>query len=161
MTESSTTMGYRFAMKLSVHRYSNKESLPKKGANMIDTEVLRKFKELREQKTALNSELREVNEQLDQYTNAITEMFATDGIDSIKVDGKTIYKRNQIWAKIEDGKKEQAMEILEKLGFDDMISLSWQRLSAFVREHIENDAPLPPEFEGVIGHTDKISLGLR
>ena len=127
----------------------------------MDVATLRRFKELREKKTALELELKEINEELDRYADIITNEFATEGIDSMKIDGKNIVPSSMIWAKVEPGKKEEAKAILESMGLDDMVGFNFQRLSAYVREIIKSGDNLPKEFEGVIGYYEKISLRLH
>ena len=115
-------------------------------------ELLKRFKEKKERKSALDKEVKEINQELEALKERILEMFLTSGVDSIKVDGKTISSYKQIWAKIDPTNKVKAREILKSMGLEDsLVTLNHQALSAYIREFVQEGNDLPKEFDGVIG----------
>ena len=106
---------------------------------MLDTEVLKEFKQKKERKAELKEELRIVEEELGLLEGQIINTFADLGIGSIKP---------------------MAQKILEEQGLTSMITLNYQSLSAYIREIVKSGEDLPEEFNGVISYHDKMSLRL-
>jgi len=126
----------------------------------MDFNILRQYKEKREEKTKLNEQLKFIEGEIKLLEDMIINSFANEGVNSIKIDGKTITTSSQIWAKIAEGQKEKAKEVLKELGLDSIITLNYQSLSAYIREIIKSGEELPEQFRDVIGFHDKISLRL-
>ena len=96
----------------------------------------------------------------------IKELYAAGGVQSVKVDGKTVYLHRQIWSSAETGKGEDLATVLALLGKGDLVktSVSAQTLSSLVREYERDndDMPiLPDELKGLVRVSDKVSIRLR
>ena len=124
----------------------------------MDINILRQYKEKREEKAKLSEQLKMIEGEIKLLEDMIINNFADEGIKSINVDGKTITTSSQIWAKIAPDKKEEAKHILRELGLDSIITLNYQSLSAYIREIVKSGEELPEQFRDVIGYHDKVGL---
>jgi hypothetical protein len=135
-------------------------------------EPIKKWLEL----TAKRKELEAQAEALKDEANALEENIianlADNCIDSIKVDGRTVYTKRELWASAADGDTARTCEVLKANGFDDYVkeTFSTQSLSSYVREldkSFEGDRPdnpvelLPEVLRPVIKVTEKYRLQSR
>lgn len=126
---------------------------------MSVTDDLRRLLELRQQKESHEDALKPINTEIEMVTGRILDRWAENGIDSMKLDGKLVSLRRQSWARVLD--REHVAEVLREAGLDHLLTPNATSLSAYVREREENELPLPPAFEGVIGTYEKFSLSVR
>ena len=113
---------------------------------------------------SLDAELQEMERPL------LEEIAAAGGVLKT-LDGKTVSVRTQEWVGVEyegvETKPEgyvRACEALERAGMEQYIlgpRFNVQSLSARVREMIRNQEPIPPEFEGALKISEKVTLTTR
>jgi hypothetical protein len=88
-------------------------------------------------KKALENELKEVGSEIEVLSEECREKFIQEGIQSMRVDGRTVYIYRQIFSGIAEGYgKPDVKGALEELGLDDLIGYNSQSLNAYVRELI-------------------------
>jgi hypothetical protein len=123
------------------------------------------FASLYDAKRRLDAELRGIKAQIAALEEPLMEQLTAQGLRSCHLTtGETVYLHRQVWAGVKsDGdkataeEKRRAVEALEQLGMTDMVTLNYQTLSAWCREHDQ----LPPELDGVIELEEKYSLRCR
>jgi hypothetical protein len=148
----------------------------------MQIDKLKQFLTLTAKKKAAKKDLEEIDAQLEKLDGELTKMFEQDGVNSMNVDGKTVYVHNQKWAGVlkegkdaTDEERARALQALRDAGMDDYITESFnsKTLSSFVKEVLES-APLeiqtdpkrwyevlPPSFAGAIKVTEETSIRVR
>lgn len=136
----------------------------------MNIELLTNYANLMKEKKDLDAQARIIKGEIAHIEDAVQEQFINNGVDSLKVNGQTLYLHQQLWAspKKRDGDStdsayERACKKLSEIGLDDFVNprFSTQSLSAFVRERSSDGEPLPDGFEDVISVTEKISVRVR
>lgn len=123
------------------------------------TAPLKRLLTLNAEKDALEAQLKAVNAERDHITQSILDRWSEDGTQSIKLDGKTVYLRRSIYAKVLD--REHVAEAMREAGLDSMLTPNTNTLSAWLREKEENGEPLPPGLDGIVGTYERFALGVR
>lgn len=126
---------------------------------MSGTDDLKKLLGLNAQKEALEQQLKEINQERDRITGHVLERWSTDGVSSMKVDGKTVYLRRSVYARVLD--REHVADALRAAGLDSMLTPNTNTLSAWLREKEEQGEPLPPSLDGIVGMYERFALGVR
>jgi len=130
---------------------------------MLKTEKFKSFLELTNQKKQLEASLDTVKRQIADLEEELLDNLVEAEVDSLKVNGKTIYPHKQMWAKVLTT-KEDVIQALKKAGIDHIYvkeGFNHQSLSAYVRECINEWGELPAEFDGILGFSEKYSLRAR
>lgn len=97
----------------------------------------RDFIALKQRKTALDAELKEVNQQIAATQEQLLAQFADAGRTSETVDGYTIYRHPQLWASMAEGQREALVVALRETGHAELTTVNHQTLSSFVREALD------------------------
>lgn len=100
-------------------------------------------------------ELKDVRAALEEQ---LLEQFGEAGVSSVKVGGRTVSMRRDIYAKILD--PERLHEALRAAGFGDLIQpkVDSTKLSALVREFDRGDVECPDELAEVVTASEKFSI---
>lgn len=133
---------------------------------MLDTSLAREFarltarkRELEEQVTAINSEIRGIEGPL--LTNMVNE-----GVESLPVShdkGKsTVYVHSQIWAKPK-ASRDAAAAALKEAGLGEFVveGFNTNTVSAFVREELKEGNELPTPVQEAFTVSEVVSLRSR
>jgi hypothetical protein len=64
---------------------------------------LKRFVELETKKKEIDAELKRVNKELDELESALIPDFVLDGVQSMNVDGRTVYLARDIYAGVAEG----------------------------------------------------------
>lgn len=128
----------------------------------MDMDLLKVFKGLLARKKELDADVEEVKREIAELQPQVLDMFAREGIQHIKIDGKILYLRKQLWAGLQDGvTREDAIQSLKQHGLDDYVSESYNliQVSAHFRElaRESDDYVLPEGFKV----TEKFTISLR
>lgn len=123
------------------------------------TDSLKRLLALSAEKDALEAQIKTVNAERDRITQDILDRWSEDGTQSIKFDGKTVYLRRSVYAKVLD--REHIAEAMREAGLDSMLTPNTNTLSAWLREKEENGEPLPPALDGMVGTYERFALGVR
>lgn len=129
----------------------------------MNGELLERFIVAMERKRDLEADLRSVQDVLNALEPALLEEFVSDGLQSCKRDGHTVYIHKQLWASPEEGDYARACLALTAAGLGEMVAprFNVNTLSAWCRERAEAEEPLPAAFEGAIKVNEKVSLRMR
>lgn len=122
---------------------------PQESGN-LNTNILKRFAELEEKKSEIESELRIVKDELGKLDSLVQDQLINSGIKRISVAGRTIFVKERIIAKYNS--RAEAIEALKKADLGYLVSENFntQTLNAYIAELIRNGEPLPKEFEGAI-----------
>jgi hypothetical protein len=116
------------------------------------TDTQRKFAALYREKLELQDRLNQVTKELGEMQEPMLDFFGDAGMQSVSVDGITLYIHEQIWANTAEGStKELACEALVANGFGEFVSpgFNTSTLSAKAREMERNGESFP---EAVLAH---------
>ena len=128
-----------------------------------------KWLELDNEIKRLEAEVKDLKEQREAAMQEVLDGWSCSGLGSIRLNGETIYVRNEIHAELPKGKA-AAVALLKTTEHAAVVreDVNSQTLDALVRELTRNDEndrvydkPLPNEFEGVIGKFERQVLGRR
>lgn len=133
----------------------------------MNIEIFRQYLTLKDQKADLEAELKTVVERIAFFENLILEEFVDNGIDSLRVDGRLVFPKQQMYASVPALTKEVKQGLMAE-GAADLISesVNSQRLSGFVREYMKEKgiteiAGLPEWMKNGFNIYEKVSLGVR
>lgn len=132
-------------------------------SSQINVEQMRRYVELTKRKRQAEGELDELKKELSRLETKLLEDFERAGVDSMRIDGMTVYPHRQLFANARDGDKERAVEALRACGLDDYVKeqFNTQSLSAYVRELDELEEPLPPPLAEALDIHEKYTLRVR
>jgi len=127
---------------------------------MLNVDEYQAYVELFKEKQNLEKKLEKIKKRLKQLESGLIDQLLQNNMTRISVDEKTVYIRNQIWAKISN--KEKAIEALRAEGYDDYVKPGYNsnQVSKLLRELDERDEDLPVSFKGVIEPSTKTTLGV-
>ncbi len=113
----------------------------------------------------LDSELDSVSERVDALKEEragieaqLIEQYAMAGVQSMRVDGKSVYLRHDTYAKILD--KDKLIPVLRRTKHGDIVkeTVNSNTLSALVREIFDGQHKVPKAWDGVLTVSDKFSI---
>lgn len=122
-----------------------------------------------ERKRRLEEELKDAKARLEEMEPRIVEQFQADGVQSLNVDGYTVYLNRKLFGGAKDGDKPAMMAALKATGDESWMFLvednvNHQRLQARIREcpQDENGMPVLPEsLRGAIAIYEEFTIGAR
>lgn len=137
---------------------------------MAGKTLFERFIKIEEEKIALEEKLKSVKAKRDDLADKIMSSFEKQGIDNIRINGRTVYIQRQIWAG-HNGDKQATCDAFKDAGLDEYISdnFNTQQISAYVRE-FEGDSvltmdellsKLPKQIQGAIKLTEKFQVKTR
>jgi hypothetical protein len=126
----------------------------------MNMEQLKEFVCLENRKRDLDAELKGVKARLDELEEALVPQFIEDGVQSMKVDGRTVSLAQEIYASPLDG-RERVVEALKASELAQYVSENYNTnsLSAFVRE-VARDVAAQAEREERIFTEDDVRAAL-
>lgn len=133
-------------------------------------ELVHRYVELVKRKREIEAELRAVKTELGEgdggpgrVEKAALDWMVENGMQSVRVDGMTLYVNRQLWAGPTDGDYHAACEALKSAGLGDLVQerFNVQTLSSWVRERDKDGEPLPAAFAGRIEVAEVFRLGAR
>lgn len=116
-------------------------------------QLFKKFIELTKEKRAIEERLKIINGELSNLQDPILNEFQEQGVQSMNIDGMTMYIQSQLWAKRNpECPPELAIKALEEAHLEEYIkpSFNTQALSKHFREREENNEEIPPCLLGKI-----------
>lgn len=127
------------------------------------TAVFRRRVELQREKQQIKDREKAINADIASLDEHVIKHLTESGIDSIKIDGTTLYTRNEIRASTINKNYEGACKALREAGMDELIDerFNANSLSAAVRTMIDEGQEIPASFEGVIKVSENVVVGLR
>jgi len=126
----------------------------------MNMEQLKEFVCLENRKRDLDAELKAAKARLDELEEALVPQFIEDGVQSMKVDGRTVSLAQEIYASPLDG-RDRVVEALKASELAQYVSENYNTnsLSAFVRE-VARDVAAQAEREDRIFTEDDVRSAL-
>jgi len=127
-------------------------------------EQLKRYVELEKERRRLEQLLGGVRESIDALMPVMTESFAANGLDNMRLDGLTIYKRAVRYVTKRTGiSTQEVCERLERAGLGYMVAPAYNAnsLKSCILERLDNDQTIPPEIEEVLNIGSMVSLSTR
>ena len=105
----------------------------------MNTAELKEFVSLEKEKADLKQQLKQVQERLDELDRKLTEQFLQDGMESSKIDGRTVYLRRDIYASAKEGCREAVVAALKACQLSQYVREDYNAKSveAMVRELVK------------------------
>lgn len=102
--------------------------------------------------------LKQLEDEWDVIEEQLLDQFAEAGVQSVKVSGKSVGMRRDVYAKILD--PERLHDALRAAGFGDLIQpkVDSTKLSALVREFDRGEVECPAELAEVVTASEKFSI---
>lgn len=127
----------------------------------MNTAELTRYRDMHRDIRALEAQVKEMKAEADSVEQALVEAALTEGIQSVNVDGSTLYLHRQVWPKVED--RPAAVHALRATGYGELVSETFNtnQLGAVIRERLNNGEELPLEWSGAISIVEKTSLRIR
>jgi hypothetical protein len=127
----------------------------------LNTDRIKAYAELDELRLKLNRELDKIRKKQAKLEPMILENMGESGVDSMRVEGRTVYIQRLIWGKYSD--RGDAIKALKEAGLEDLVSEGFNanQLAAYLRELDATNEPLPPEFRGRIEPNEVFSIRTR
>lgn len=129
----------------------------------IDTDLVRRYKDLRAAEKEADSERAAVKEEADKLEQQIVDMYSDAGVPSLSIDGKTVYLHRSTYAQRLPGlTSEDVMAALRASGHGDIVkdTVNGQTLNALVRELCDGDEPkgLPEPLAEVLEMGERFAI---
>lgn len=125
----------------------------------MDAEVIRQYVELNRRKRELEAEARDVKARMDDLSGQIEADMIENAIDSLKVDGATVYLHRQMWVSPDS---DAIIGDLQAAGLDDCVAVGHMRLNGLVREVLgEQNGDLEPFYDAYPAMRGKLKLAER
>ena len=122
------------------------------------------LKELRERKSEIDAQLKEVNALITQTEEELSGMMVDTETQSFNRSGTLFYLNTKTYASAKADRKDELFETLKKNGFGSLVveTVNANSLAAFVREQItENEDTLPEWLDGKVNVFEKTTVGVR
>jgi hypothetical protein len=94
----------------------------------------------------------------------LTEQFAANGVQSINIDGCTVFLRLERYANARPQCRSELVAWARASGLDDMIVVQPQRFKSWCREQLDSEAcgfALPSEIAGMVNVFETAALRIR
>ena len=125
-------------------------------------EIADKYLEKREKKSELETQIKDVNEELESLEQELIGLMTDNEIDSFKRNGILYSVVTREFQSANPERKEELYLQMKKKGFEHLFTINTNTLSATVKELIaENDGKLPDWLEGLINQTEKQSIRIK
>ncbi len=127
-------------------------------------ELADELKALRDQKDALEAELKQVNMDIDNVDWHLSTLMAETETQNFTRAGTMFCLTTKTRASAREGMKDDLFAALRTEGFGDLIyeTVNANSLSAFVKEQIaENSDALPDWLDGLVNVFEKTTVGVR
>jgi len=132
----------------------------KEVETILDTKTFKEYVALNNKKKELESELKEVKEQIVEKEPFLIDNLINNDMTKISIAGKTCYIKINTFAVIKN--RADAIQVLRDTGYEDYIKegINAQSISKLVRDLIEENGNLPEEFGDIITKGQVSKLGV-
>lgn len=125
-------------------------------------EIADKYLEKREKKSELETQIKDVNKELESLEQELIGLMTDNEIDSFKRNGILYSVVTREFQSANPERKEELYLQMKQKGFEHLFTINTNTLSATVKELIaENGGKLPDWLEGLINQTEKQSIRIK
>ncbi len=102
------------------------------------TAELKEFVKLEQEKADIKLRLKNIETRLGELDESLTKQFLEDGIQSTRIDGRTVYLHRDLFASAKDGDKESVVTALKACNLGQYVKEDYNAnsLKAYVREMV-------------------------
>jgi vacuolar-type H+-ATPase subunit E/Vma4 len=95
-----------------------------------------------------------------ELESGLLKEFSEAGVQSVKMNGNTVYLRRDIYAKVKDGLQGKLIRVFRAIGMKDLVktTILSQTLSALVREADKGETVLHASIANCVDVAEKYSL---
>lgn len=128
----------------------------------MDTNAARRLIALNDEIKELDARLRDLKAEKDTLEVTMLDDWAMEGLDGMKLDGRTLFIRCDTYASFPAG-KEAAIELLAESEHSDIVkpTVNTNTVSALVRELTQDGGELPEAWSGIIEAGQRYAIGIR
>lgn len=120
-----------------------------------------KLKEIRERKSELEYEVKQLNGEIENITTEMIDLMTTDELTSFNRNGTTFSLVTQEYPSPEPERKPELWDVMKEQGYEHLFSINSQTLQATVKELMsENGGELPKWLDGLVKVAEKNSIRL-
>jgi hypothetical protein len=104
----------------------------------VNTAELKEFVKLEQEKADIKLRLKNIESRLGELDESLTRQFIEDGIQSTRIDGRTVYLHRDLFASAKDGDKEAVVVALKACNLGQYVKEDYNAnsLKAYVREMV-------------------------
>ena len=127
-------------------------------------EMADKLKAAKEHKTELETQVKEMNAQIEQLDRALSDAMAEQEVERFSHSGSTFYLNTRLYASPASGRKDALMRALKENGYGSIVveTVNAGTLSSFVKEQMAaNEDELPAWLSDVVSVFEKTTVGVR
>jgi hypothetical protein len=126
----------------------------------MDIELARRFGALVKEKRDLEAELRRVKDEMGTLEPLVLDEMQNNQMDRMHLDGQTIYMHRILTSKAKGGNRNAVVAALKAEGLGDLVAEGYNAnsLSAWVREQLAADEPLPPLLAATLDLEEIVSI---
>lgn len=127
-------------------------------------EMADKLKAAKELKRDLESQVKEVNAEIDALNRDLSSAMTEEQLEKFSRNGSTFYLSSRLYASPASGQKDDLMQRLKDHGYGSIVieTVNSNTLSSFVAEQASvNDDQVPDWLSEVLNVYEKVSVGVR
>lgn len=132
---------------------------------MTETKMLvlaDQLKELRDRKSEIDFEIKELNEHIEDTERELIEEMTTEEIETFKRNGVMFVLVKKEFPSAVPERKAELYDVMKEQGFEHLFTINAQTLSATLKElKANNDEMLPEWLNGLVKTTEKASIQVR
>jgi len=104
----------------------------------VNTDELKEFVALEKEKATLKARLKVIESRLTELDESIAAQFVSDGVQSMRIDGRTVYLHRDIYASAKDGARDAVVAALRDCDLGQYVKEDYNAnsLTAYVREMV-------------------------
>lgn len=125
-------------------------------------QVVKQLLDLREQKAALEAQLKEINAAIETAEAEVQEYFLQNEISKVSAEGKTVYLARSPWVKLID-QSTLTLDTLRRNGLEWLIkpTVNTSSLSSWYREQQQTDTAIPAQVKAILAVTDNFEVRVK
>lgn len=126
----------------------------------MDVDLMRRYGDLLKKKRDLEAEMRSVKDALAGLEPLVQDEMQSNQMDRMHLDGQTIYMHRILTTKAKGGDRNSVVAALKASNLGDLVAEGYNAnsLSAWVREQLAADAPLPPLLAATLDLEEIVSI---
>lgn len=165
--------GREFASVIRVHRdapYTLVSPSPVPDIQPVNVELMREIASIDDKITALEGEIKDLKKRRGELDGKLVEGFAANGVQNMKVGGRTFYVRSTSGARFLERPEggfytyDDVIPVLRELGREELIkpeTVNWQTLSSLLREYRDAKKPVPDALAKIVRLDTEPHIGVR
>ena len=127
----------------------------------MDNRTVKKYVRLGKEKREMEDKMRKLKEKIAETETRLLLQFEKAGVDSVKVDGMTLYLRHDSYPTAKDGDRAAVIAALKTCGLEAMLTFNSRSLKSLIKEWEDAGQEIPAPLKEVLTFTEKFSLLMR